>query len=160
MSNSDTPSTAKGRSKLLMIGVPVAVLLLGGAGGGFWYVKNVRAASATGSEKKPVEEAEATGYLRFEPFTLNLADPGGRRYLRITVGLVLQDADMAKKVSEDELVVSKVRSTLIDTISGRMAADLSTPDGRAALKKAIAEAASHAGHMEVRDVLFTDFIVQ
>ena len=158
MSNPDTPSTAKGRSKLLMIGVPVAVLLLGGAGGGFWYVKNVRAASS--GEKKPVEEAEATGLLRFEPFTLNLADPGGRRYLRITVGLVLPDADMAKKVSDDDLVVSKVRSTLIDTISGRMATDLSTPDGRAALKKAIAEAASHVGHMEVRDVLFTDFIVQ
>lgn len=159
MSNSDTPSTAKGRSKLLMIGVPVAVLLLGGAGGGFWYVKNVRAASPN-AEKKPAEEAEATGFLRFEPFTLNLADPGGRRYLRITVGLVLQDADTAKKISEEELVVSKVRSTLIDTISGRMAADLSTPDGRAALKKSIAEAASRAGHMEVRDVLFTDFIVQ
>ena len=158
MSNAETPPAAKGRSKLLMIGVPVAVLLLGGAGGGFWYVKNVRAAS--GGEKKTVEEPEATGYLRFDPFTVNLADAGGRRYLRVAVGLVLQDADVAKKVTEDELVVSKVRSTLIDTLSGRLAADLSTSDGRAALKKAIAEAASHAGHMEVRDVLFTDFIVQ
>jgi len=158
MSNPETPPTAKGHSKLLMIGVPVVLLLLGGAGGGFWYVKTVRAAAA--GEKKAVEEPEATGYLSFDPFTVNLADPGGRRYLRVAVGLVLPDADVAKKVTEDELVVSKVRSTLIDTLSGRMAADLSTPDGRAALKKAIAEAASHAGHMEVRDVLFTDFIVQ
>jgi len=158
MSNADTPSTPKSRSKLLMIGIPVAVLLLGGAGGGFWYVKNVRAAST--GEKKTVEEPEATGYLRFDPFTVNLADPGGRRYLRVAVGLVLEDANTAKKVTEDELVMSKVRSILIDTLSGRLAADLSTPDGRAALKKAIAAAASDAGHMKVRDVLFTDFIVQ
>ena len=96
MSNPDPPSTPKSRSKLLMIGVPVAVLLLGGAGGGFWYVKNVRAAST--GEKKAVEEPEATGYLRFDPFTVNLADPGGRRYLRVAVGLVLQDVNTAKKV--------------------------------------------------------------
>jgi flagellar FliL protein len=148
----------KGRSKLLTIGVPVVVLLLGGAGGGFWYVQNVRAGAA--AEKKPVEKKEATGLLAFDSFTVNLADPGGRRYLRVAVSLVLPDEEEAKRVEGEELVKSKIRSSLIEVLSGRLAAELATPDGRTELKHAIAEAASHVGHIEVSDVLFQDFIVQ
>jgi flagellar FliL protein len=161
MSNSATPSTptgTKSRSKLLMIGIPVVVVLLGGAGTGFWYVQNVRAASA--SARKAVQEPEATGLLMFEPFTVNLADPGGRRYLRVVLHLVLPDAETAKRIEEEPIVRSKIRSALIDTLSGRLAAELSKPEGRTALKHAIAEAAGHAGHTDVRDVLFQDFIVQ
>ena len=152
-------SAKKGRSKLLTIGIPMIVLLLGGAGAGFWYIQNVRAAAST-ADKKPAEEPEPTGLLSFDTFTVNLADPGGRRYLRISLKLVVPDAETAKKISEEELVMSKVRSALIDELSGRMATELSTPEGRTSLKHAIAETASHTGHMEVRDVLFQDFIVQ
>jgi flagellar FliL protein len=158
--SANQPAQAKkGSSKLLMIGLPVIVLLLGGAGGGYWYVQSVRAAAAT-TEKKPVEEKEPTGLLAFDSFTVNLADPGGRRYLRVAVSLVLPDEEMAKKVDEEDLAKSKIRSTLIDVLSGRLATELSTPAGRTELKHAIAEAASHAGHIEVKDVLFQDFIVQ
>src|SRR3954462_6800101 len=135
MSEAAAPAPAKkGKSKLLMIGVPVIVLLLGGAGGGYWYVTNVRAAA--GSEKKPVAEKEPTGLLSFDSFTVNLADPGGRRYLRVAVNLVLPDEVAAKKVEEEDLAKSKIRSALIDVLSGRMATDLSTPAGRADLKHA------------------------
>ncbi len=154
-----TTAPQKGSSKLLMIGVPVVVLLLGGAGAGFWYVQNVRAAGAAG--KKPVEQAEeATGLLSLEPFTVNLADPGGRRYLRVSLHLVLPDPETAKKVEEEEIVRSKIRSALIDTLSEGLATELSKPEGRTALKHAIAEAATHAGHVDVRDVLFQEFVVQ
>jgi flagellar FliL protein len=158
MSDSANQPAKKGSSKLLMIGVPVVVLLLGGAGGGYWYVTNVRAAAS--GEKKPVEEKEPTGLLSFDSFTVNLADPGGRRYLRVAVNLVLPDEESAKKVDGEDLAKSKIRSALIDVLSGRMASELSTPAGRTELKHAIAEAASHAGHIEVKDVLFQDFIVQ
>ena len=160
MSNSSNPPAPakKGSSKLLMIGAPVIVLLFGGAGAGYWYVTNVRAAAAT--DKKPAEEKEPTGLLSFNSFTVNLADPGGRRYLRVAVSLVLPDEEAAKKIDDEDLAKSKIRSTLIDVLSGRMATDLSTPAGRTELKHAIAKAASHAGHIEVKDVLFEDFIVQ
>jgi len=159
MSDAANTPAKKGSSKLLMIGIPVIVLLLGGAGGGYWYVTTVRAA-ASGAEKKPAPEKEPTGLLSFDSFTVNLADPGGRRYLRVAVNLVLPDEVAAKKVDEEDLAKSKIRSALIDVLSGRMATDLSTPAGRNDLKHAIAEAASHAGHIEVKDVLFQDFIVQ
>jgi flagellar FliL protein len=161
MSNPDTQSAnapaKKGRSKLLTIGIPAVVLLLGGAGAGFWYVQNVRAAAA--SDKKP-EEKEPTGLLTLDAFTVNLADPGGRRFLRISIKLVLPDAETAKKVGEEELAMSKVRSALLDVLSAQMAVEISTAEGREKLKHAIAETASHTGHMDVRDVLFQDFVVQ
>ena len=158
MSESQTTPAPKGRSKLLIIGVPLVVVLIGGGGAGFWYVRDVRAAGAKSEAKAP--EKEPTGLLALDPFTVNLADPGGRRYLRISMRLVVPDADAAKKATEEELVISRVRSSLIEVLSGRTAADLSTPDGRVALKHAIAEAASHAGHIDVRDVLFQEFVVQ
>jgi flagellar FliL protein len=158
MSDSETTPPKKGRSKLLLFGVPAAVLLIGGAGVGFWYVKDVRAAAATPA-KAPVEK-EPTGLLAFEPFTVNLADPGGRRYLRVSLRLVLPDPEAAKKATEEEIVMTRVRSTLLEVLSAQTATQLGTPEGREALKHMIAETADHAGHLDVRDVLFQEFVVQ
>src|SRR5690242_2944202 len=117
MSDSETtenaPAARKGKSKLLLIGLPVVVLLAGGGGGGWWYMQKVKAAPAA-DEKKVEEEAEATGLLPIDAFTVNLADPGGRRYLRIAIDLVVPDADAAKKATEEEIVMSRIRSELLE----------------------------------------------
>lgn len=154
------PATPKKkRSKLLVIGIPLAMLLAGSGAGGWWYTQRLKAAPAA-DEKPKAAETEPSGLLAFEPFTVNLADPGGRRYLRIALHLVLPDADAAKHLSEDELAMARIRSVLIDVLATRLASDLGTPEGRAELKKLIAEAASHAGHLEVKDVLLQEFVVQ
>jgi flagellar FliL protein len=159
MSHTDTTAapTAKSRSKLLLIGFPAVILLLGGAGAGWWYVK---AKAATPGTEKVVAETEASGLVNFAPFTVNLADPGGRRYLRVALQLVVPDENIAKKATEDELVKSRVRSELIETLAQSTSTELNTTAGRTELKKKIAEVASHVGHMDVRDVLFEDFVVQ
>lgn len=141
----------------MTIAVPAIVLLAASGGGGWWYMRGLKAAPAA---ETPAAAAEPSGLLVFDPFTVNLADPGGRRYLRLALHLVLQDADAAKHASEEEIVMARIRSALLEVLSAKLATDLGTPAGRADLKKTIAETAAHAGHLEVHDVLFQEFVVQ
>ena len=166
MSESKTdaaPSTAepkKRRSKLLLIGVPMFLLLMAGGGGGWWYFSQSAAAADATEHKEEGEEHKTAGLVSLDPFIVNLADPGGRKYLRMTVVLLLPDEHMAKEVEENKLTISRVRSAIIEVLTSRTSLELASPDGRAALKKTIAETATNVGHIDVRDVLFEEFIVQ
>ena len=151
------PPKKKGRSKLLIVGL-LLLLVLGGGGAGWWYFMQP-AAAAEGGEAETKEEARP-GLVTFEPFVVNLADPGGRKFLRVGVQLLLPDESTAAELEEDELEISRVRSAVLELLTTRTSADVNTVEGRAALKKAIAETAHEVGHVEVRDVLFKEFVVQ
>lgn len=146
----------KGGSKLLKFGLPLVVLIAGGGGGGWWYMQQAAAAATT---EAPVEK-EPTGMLSFDGFVVNLADPGGRRFLRVSMMLLVPTQKEAKEVSENELKKLKIHSALLELLSTKVASQLWSAEGRAELKKAIAETANHAGQLEVRDVLFKEFVVQ
>jgi flagellar FliL protein len=97
----------------------------------------------------------------FEPFIVNLADPGGRRFLRVSLQLLVAGESAAAEIEENKLLHLRVRSSILELLTTQTSAGLATPEGRAALKKAIAESATHAlEHMEVSDVLFAEFVVQ
>jgi flagellar FliL protein len=149
------PAAPKKKSRLLKLLVPV-VLLLGAAGGGAWYF--LGKGSAGVEAKAPAPEP---AMVAFEPFTVNLADPGGRRFLRVTMQLLVDGEANAAEIEDDKLVHSRVRSAILELLTTQTSAGLATSEGRAALKKAIAETAGHAlEHMEVSDVLFAEFIIQ
>jgi len=133
----------------------IALFILGGGGGGaWWYLSRPQAEAAPKVEKEP------TGLLPFEPFTVNLADPGGRKFLRVALLLVLLDEKTAKHVGENPLTVSRVRSAIIELLTTQTSAALATPEGRAELKKSIAQTTAQIAHVDVRDVLFKEFVVQ
>lgn len=158
MSDTETAPAAapvkKGRSKLLIIGVPVLLLLIGGGAGAWWHFS------------QPVEGAEAPppeppGLVTFEPFVVNLTDPGGRRFLRVSLRLLVAGEDVAAELEENELEQVKARSAILELLATQTSATLITPEGKSELKKAIAERVTHAlGHVEVTDVLFAEFVVQ
>ena len=151
------PPQKKGRSKLLIVAL-LLLVLLGGGGASWWYFMQP-ATAAEGGEAEAKEEARP-GLVTFEPFVVNLADPGGRKFLRVGVQLLLPDESTAVEFEEDELEISRVRSAVLELLTTRTAADVNTVEGRAALKKSIAETAHQVGHVEVRDVLFKEFVVQ
>src|SRR5262245_66271192 len=94
----------KGKSKLLLIIVAVIVLLGGGGAGAWWYMgKKAEAAPAE-------ESATPPGVITLDPFIVNLADPGGRRFLRISLRLLVKSEEEAKELEEKELVLLKARS--------------------------------------------------
>jgi flagellar FliL protein len=155
LSTDAKPAKKKGKSKLPMI--LAAVVVLGGGGGGAWWYMNRGAAEAAPVEV-PLSER---GLLTFEPFMVNLADEGGSRFLKVTLSLVLEDAASALHVSETPVVVSRVRSDVLELLTEQQAPTLVTAEGKLALKNAIKERAAHAlDHTKVIDVLFSEFVVQ
>ena len=111
-----------------------------------------------------------THAMVLEPLLVNLADAGGSSYLRVALTLRVAEAADKKGKAKDEKgkddkgaedAVAAVRDTVL-TVLGRQTADgLLAADGKehlkAELKSAIAE---HNPDLKVKDVFFTDFLVQ
>ena len=153
-----------GKNKLFMIGGVVLAL----AGGGGYYSKTQAAAHAeVGAEAAPAHEEEKgvspkdRGLVSFDPFVANLADEGGRRFVRVTVQLVVKDALQAAEMEESPVLKMQARAIILELLGMQLADTLVTPPGKVALRQAIAEKVAEALHeIEVVDVLFSDFVVQ
>jgi flagellar protein FliL len=144
----------KGKPLVLVLGIVVA---MGAAGGGaFWYARR----SAPAAEAVHVKAPEH-GILAFEPFVVNLADPGASRFLRTTVQLVVGNEAEAEHVKKVPVVMMQARGAILELLTVQTSDVLVTPDGKTQLKKAIAERVTPAlENVKVVDVLFSDFVVQ
>ena len=152
----------KSRKGLVIILVVVLLLLAGGGGGAYWFLfRGNGAAEAAEAEPEPEPAPPATGIVPLAPFVVNLADPSGTRFLRVTMSLVVADETVAKEIEEEKVVHARLRSAILELLAQKQSTELVTPEGKAELKKAIAEGATHAAHeLKVEDVLFSEFIVQ
>jgi flagellar FliL protein len=150
------PGQAKKKGKGLVLAV-VAVVLIAGGGGGFWWWRKSHAQA--GPPPAPVH-VEATGVVPLEPFLVNLADTQASRFLRVTLRLVVDTPDEAKEIEESPVDQVRARSAILELLATQESSALVTPEGKAALKKTIAERTTAVLKREVRDVLFTDFVVQ
>jgi flagellar FliL protein len=154
--------------KILLFGTLGLLLLAGAAGGAWWWFsRNAAAHAATAEAGQPDAAAAAhedlsnSGVLALEPFLVNLADAEAPRFLRATLGLVIADKEQAAHLAEDVVAKARIRSAVLELLATQTSAELVTPDGKAALKKAIlASAAAIVTEAKVVDVLFSEFVVQ
>jgi flagellar FliL protein len=150
------PAPKKSR-KGLFLGLAL-VLIAGGGGGAYWmFGPSAEAVAGKAAEEPAVPAAIVT----LDPFVVNLADPGGTRFLRVSMGLVVAGEDQAKEFDEDAVAKMRLRSSILEMLAQQTAARLVSAEGKAELKKAVAQHATHsAEHLKVSDVLFSEFIVQ
>ena len=175
-SGSGVPVTAKVPFVPLVIAVITAVIVaMAIAGGGIcWLVRSGRLPLPTGPAAATKAEAAAplaTHAMVLEPLVVNLADAGGKAYLRVALTLRVVDADDKKnaKAKEEKPKDGKssgedeaaVRDTLLTVLGQDTADTLLAADGKehakAELKAALAE---HASEIKVSDIFFTEFLVQ
>ncbi len=89
--------------------------------------------------------------------TVNLADPAGRRYLKIGMEVELND-DVTAQLQQQ---APRVRDAIIMLLAGKSYADVATPDGKVLLKGEVAARLNQIlGAQRVIRVYFTDFVVQ
>jgi flagellar FliL protein len=151
----ETPPATGGRSKLLLIGG--VVVALAGGGAGYWFLQRPAAAEEAHHE----EPAPKRGIVAFDPFVVNLADKGVSRFLRVSVQLVVKDAEQAAEMEESKVVLMQARSAMLDVLTTQTSEVLVTPEGKTKLRADIIGALHHAiEEFEVVDVLFSDFVVQ
>ena len=153
----------KSRAKLFVVLAAVLVLLGGGGAGAFFMLRKpvtpeaAAAAEAEAKAKKP----EANGIVTFEPFVVNLADPGKRRFLRINVRLLVGEAEDAEHIQKSEVLQTRLRADILELLTEQTSDSVTSVEGKAELKKKISERAHHIlEKTEIADVLFSDFVVQ
>lgn len=138
-----------GRKKLLLIAAVVVVLLGGGAG--WYFLMGPGAATAEGTEVVAEPEPEAGEVLTIEPISLNLA---GGSYLRIGIGLQLV-ADVAH-APDPAIALDHV----IALYSGRPVEEVTSAEGREALRVELSTRLEEAYHGDVMGVYYTDYVTQ
>src|SRR5208282_5372848 len=83
----------KPKSKKLLIIIPLLLVLLGGGGAGA-YFKFVRAPNESTEEKKQIESAV---FYEMDTFMVNLADQGGKRFLKTTIKLKVNSPNVVEE---------------------------------------------------------------
>jgi flagellar FliL protein len=151
--NSAPAAPVKKKSKALVF---IALGLLLAAGGGGWYFFGRKTVAAKTADPKPVT------ILHLDNFIVNLADTDRDAYLR--VGIDLGVTGLAKPKSGDSKTaepVPEIRDAILGVLSTYHSNDLLTPAGKNQLKQElIAALNSKVPGLGVRDIYFTDFLVQ
>jgi flagellar FliL protein len=157
-----TPAKTKGgKSRLLIMALAVLVVLGGGGAAAFYILHKPAQPGQPVAEVVVVKKVTEPGLLTLEPFTVNLADKGGSRFLRLSVRLVISSPEEAEKAQKNKVVVERIRSSILELLTQQTAEPLVTPEGKAALKEAIIEHVKTVlEDTKVTDVLFSDFVVQ
>lgn len=154
---------AKKKKPLVLI-IAVALVALGAAGGGAWFfmrgTNTAEAAETTKEEKKEEKKLSERGLVKMDPFIVNLADEGGKRFLRASIQLVVEDEAEAKEFEEKPVLTMGARSAIVNTLTTQTAESLGTPEGKEELRMLLKEHVSEALKVEIVDVLLSDFVVQ
>lgn len=157
--------------KYAILGVIVVLL---GAGGYIGYVKFLKPPPAEeagaegggghgggggtqggGSAKK---EADKKLIHEWDPFLVNLADLGGKRYLKLTMKLELFGGKVQEEIAERNF---EMRDAVLMLLSSKEFEDISTAPGKVRLKQDIvARLNKILKNGQVKEIYFTDFIVQ
>jgi flagellar FliL protein len=156
--------------KWVAIGIALALVAGGTAGGVLWFLLRPAAPAVEAAEGEHAEGGEATeakkpaepkAVVALEPFLVNLADTEANRFVRVTLHLAVESEHEAELIAKNPVHKARLRSAIIETLAQETSARLVTADGKAALKSALAERCTKAlGDLKVLDVLFTDFVVQ
>ena len=144
------------------------VLLLGlGGAGYFLYPKlfppsdapaDAQEAEQTTESKEEVQNADQFQEVQLRPFVVNLADPLGRRYLKLVMGVEVINPQAASELTDSE---AKVRDALILLLSSKTYQELSSMENKLMLKQEIVERLNQIlGGPKVVEVYFTEMVIQ
>ena len=160
-------------NKVLLIIVGLVLLLVLVMGGGMFmiYTKLPSASpKAVVSEAEPEPEVipekakpeDIGAVVSMDTFIVNLADPGGNRYLRVTMDLELA-GKTAGKTAGDELAkrMPQIRDAILMILSTKRYADISTPEGKTALREEILNAVNGLlASSQISRIYFKEFVIQ
>jgi flagellar FliL protein len=148
---------------VLVIIISVAVLFMGMVGAGFFILWNkisqVPLDPAKVAEMPVEEEENAIGPLyTLDTMIVNLADHGGKRYLRVTMALELSDTEAVGTI---ESRLPQIRDAVLMILPTKTYDDVSTTDGKIALRNQVMEKINLLMTKgRVNNIYFTEFVVQ
>ena len=147
--------------KLIIIAVG-GLLILGGGGFAAWkfFLAPKPAVEAEGKkepEGKPVDKPGAM--MNLEPFVVNLADPAGKRFLKLTMSLDIKDDKLKKEI---ESRMPQIRDAILLLLTSKSYNEISQVSGKIRLRNDILKIINQAlaGAGQVHAVYFVEFVIQ
>jgi len=102
-------------------------------------------------------EGQVLGNLLYN--LANLADPGGRRFIRMSVEFDFKDANAAKEFSEK--YQARVKDTILTLLWSKTSEELSSVDGMIAFRTELMNRVNQImGQGMVKQVFITDRVIQ
>ncbi|MFZ2445924.1 MAG: flagellar basal body-associated FliL family protein [Syntrophobacteraceae bacterium] len=149
----ETPQPKGSSKKKLLLLLVVFVLMLGGGGAGA-YFKFFAPHKDIGEN---VKEEEII-IKEMETFIVNLSDPGGKRFLKITMKAKLNSQPCLVEFGARNF---EMRDICLMVLSGKEVVDIATPEDKINLKQQLVSALNRALRKgQVQDIYFTDFLIQ
>jgi flagellar FliL protein len=165
--------------KLLMLIVASVLISVGLLAGGIYYMaKSGRLGTVTAATLVSPTAFKADGIamppthaLVLDPMVVNLADEGGKTYLRLGLTLRVVDPELKKgeKPEGEKFKEAKsagdadaaVRDTALEVLGRQTAEMLLAPQGKEQVKSELKAAiVRHNPELKVTEVFFTEFLVQ
>jgi flagellar FliL protein len=144
----------KPKSKKILLIVPILIVLLGGGLAGA-YFKFFAVSSEATVEKK---QEDSVVYYEMDTFMANLADQGGKRFLKVTAKVKVSSPQVA---DECKLRSFEMRDRVLTLLTSKGSEEIFSPEDKLVLKKQILETLNRILRKgQVLDVYFTDFLVQ
>lgn len=151
-----------GKLKWIII---VVVLILLGVGGWFGYkmflappAEDAAKTEASADGAKAPAEAVEGQLVPLPEFLVNLADPLGRRYLKLGLEVEVRDAEASAALTKDQ---AKIKDTLLMLLSSKTYDQLSTMEDKMALKQEIVDRLNQiVGKGAILRVYITDMVIQ
>lgn len=147
------PKKKKGKGLILIIIIAVAVIA-GGAGAFLFFTKSAGEKEA----KKEAAKADDGVTFALEPFVVNLSDPTGSRFLKVSLQLELASPIVMEKAKSKS---PQIRDAVITLLTAKTSDALISPEGKLQLKDEINIRINQIlGENSVKNVYLTDFVMQ
>ena len=153
-------------NKVLLLLIGVLLIFMIGMGGGLFLMWNklsaitVQANAGNGdkSNQEAILENPLGPIVSLDTFIVNLADKGGKRYLRLTMDLELDNPELESEIQKR---MPQVRDSILMILPSKHFADISSVEGKIALRDEILVGLN--GFLlqgQVSKIYFKEFVVQ
>ena len=179
---SETAEAPKKKSrvkKIVILAFSLLIILSAGGGGAYWWLflrvppppgggavapaAQTAGAAASGKESSPRVERvseiprSAGKVLPLPQFVVNLADPAGKRLLKLGME-VEANGDISKELQAND---AKIRDAVITLLAGKSFAEIQSPEGKVLLRAEVAARLNQIlGAPRIVRVYFTEFVVE
>ncbi len=115
-------------------------------------------AAAEGEEGAAVEEDTGPQNIEFKSFIVNLGGSGGKRFLKLTMSVEAEDADLADEINQK---MPQFRDIILLLLSSLAYEDIATLDGKLRLRNQILNRLNtQLTEGKVKNIYFSEFVVQ
>ncbi len=163
MSEEKAAAPAKSK-KGLLIAVIAAVVVLGGGGGAYFAFMKPKADARKAEETKKAPVKLPAQFVEMEPpFVVNFEGGGNAKFLQVAVQLMTRSPEMVEFLKHNAPII---RNDLLLLFGNKKVEEVSTQEGREALRTAATEAVrkiitTEGGKgEELEAVYFTSFVMQ